>query len=122
MIQYYEGLSRFELISLIHSSQTLSIAFFSVYTTLLFAYLAVAYFAAQRLSRFQVISISAIYSLAIMFTMIGVYDSTRNIDLIEHVLTAESYTPSIVNSGFNILLLAAWLVSIIFFVQARRTK
>ena len=48
MAQYYEGLSRFELISLIHSSQTLSIAFFSVFTTMLFAYLTMAYFAAKK--------------------------------------------------------------------------
>ncbi|NKB33917.1 MAG: hypothetical protein GKR91_12535 [Pseudomonadales bacterium] len=122
MTQYYEGLSNFELISLIHSSQTLSIAFFSVFITILFAYLVVAYFAAKRLSKFQMITVSALYSFAIFFTVIGIYDSTRNIDLIEQVLTEASYEPSIVNSGFNILLIIAWVVSIVFFVQARRAK
>jgi len=122
MAQYYEGLSRFELISLIHSSQTLSIAFFSVFTTMLFAYLAMAYFAAKKLSNFQAITISTIYSFAIFFTLIGVSDSTRNIDIIEHVLTEVTYAPSIVNSGFTLLLFIAWAVSVLFFVQARRAK
>ena len=122
MAQLYDGLSTFELISLIHSNLTLAIAFFSLFTTMLFAYLVMAYFAAKRLSRFQVTTISAIYSLAIFFTMIGIYDSTRNIDIIEQVIAGTSFTPSLVNIAFNVLLFVARAVSIMFFIQARRVN
>ncbi len=120
MTQFYEGLTTFELISLMHSNQSLTIAFFTVFMTMLFAYLVMAYIAAKKLSRFQAITISTIYSFAILFTMIGILDSTRNIDIIETVLTEADYAPSLVNSGFNLLLFFAWVVSIVFFVQARK--
>ena len=122
MGQYYEGLSRFELILILHGSQTLAITYFSLFMTLLFAYLAMAYFAAKQLSRFQVITISAIYSFAIFFTMYGAYGNIHAIGVIRYVLEGMSTTPFTNGIAFTVFMFIAWVVSIIFLVQARRAK
>ena len=122
MDKYYEGLSRFELILISQSSQTLAITYFSLFMTMLFAYLTMAYFAAKQLSRFQAIAISAIYSFAIFFTMSGAYGNIRAIGVIRHVLEGMSTTPFTNGVAFTVLMFIAWVVSTIFLVQARHAK
>jgi hypothetical protein len=90
----------------------------SVLFTLLSAYLIVAFLGAKRLSRFQVLSITAIYTAMFGYTFIG-FHYTYSVALDVGAQLSSLPIP-LWNYGIYVLFCGAWLLSIIFIVQARR--
>ena len=99
------------------------------YFTFLFGYLLAAYFIGHLLTRFQLISLTALYAGISPFPCIASYQSAR-----EHAtLTIEYYSkfkpgvvpPEFTADGFLILpyfLTATWIMSVVFMVQSRRVR
>lgn len=99
------------------------------YFTLLFGYLLVAYFAAERLSVFQLTLLTAFYTVCSPFPCAASYEAAREYSF----LTAEYYSkfrpgfevPSFAESGFMILpyiLAGTWTISVVFMFQTRSSR
>ncbi|MGR8950446.1 MAG: hypothetical protein ACU84Q_20575 [Gammaproteobacteria bacterium] len=99
------------------------------YFTLLFGYLITAYFVAERLSVFQLTSLTAFYAVLPPFPCAASFEAAREYSF----LTAEYYAkfrpdmaiPSFAESGFLILpyiLAGTWVVSVVFMFQTRRAR
>ena len=86
--------------------------------TTLFAYLTVAYFVSAKLTKFQAIAISSVYSLFALYMASSGYNSSLMASNIAFAITGQdtSRDPIIL----VLILLIAWVFSIILFIQARR--
>ena len=88
--------------------------------TILSAYLAVAFFTAKRLSKFQLISISVIYSGSYLYSCISFSTAfNTTFDVIGKITGVAA--PIWIN-GFYGILSITWDISILFMIQARREK
>ena len=107
-----------ELIELSYTALSTSIDAFALYLTILFAYLATAYFAGPTLARFQMLSISIIYSIVIgivIFTHL--LASEGLVDITSHTMETDVRPFVYLLSGFMIV---AWALSLVFMAQTRR--
>lgn len=68
-----EPMSTYEINELIYSGISTAFEIVAIFLTVLFAYFAVAYFVGKRLSRFQVTTITLVYSAFSIFLMVGTY-------------------------------------------------
>ena len=118
--EYLTELTRFELIEIYYLARSALVSDVTVYMTILFAYVTVAYFVSAKLTMFQAITISSLYSFFNMYIASAAYNSSVGLSSIGFAI-----------SGFNssrdslilaILLLVAWIFSIILFIQARRIE
>jgi hypothetical protein len=112
-----ETLTQFELWELWYMARDSASYDSSVLFTLLSAYLIVAFLVAKRLSRFQVLSITAIYTAMFGYTSVG-FHYTYSVVL--GVGAQWSVPAPLWNYGIYVVFCGAWLLSIIFMVQARR--
>ncbi len=117
-IEYLKQLTPYELLDAYFVAQQAVFSTVSVFMTILFAYLTVAYFVSSRLSRFQAYTISGLYSFFSFYVIYGAYTTA---DLLAAIIFATSgqnfgwvatFTPS--------FLLVCWIFSIVLFVQARK--
>ena len=90
----------------------------TIFITLLFAYVTVAYFVSAKLTKFQAITISSLYSLFALFLVSSAYNSSQMASVIAFAMVGvDSTSDSLI---IVMILLVAWVFSIILFIQARR--
>ena len=119
-LDIYSDLSTYEQIELFYTVSGNVTENITVLITTLFAYLALAYIAGKDLSRFQVYSISTIYSVFIFFMVGGISrDSATVSDIAFSLFQIDSSNDGLI---LTIVLLLGWLLSLIFMVQTRRAK
>jgi len=118
LLEYLTELTHYELLESYYLVRSTLVSDVTIFMTLLFAYITVAYFVSAKLTKFQAITISSLYSLFALYMVSSVYNSSLMASTI-------GFAVSGVNSSKDSLilvtiLLVAWVFSIILFIQARR--
>ena len=118
LLEYLTELTHYELLESYYLVRSALVSDVTIFMTLLFAYVTVAYFVSAKLTKFQAITISSLYSLFALYMV----DSTYNSSLMESTIGfAISGVDSTSDSLILVtILLVAWVFSIILFIQARR--
>ncbi len=120
ILEFYSDLSKFELLELFYTVSGNVTDNITVLITTLFAYLALSYIAGKDLSRFQVYSISTIYSVFVLFMIGGIARDSDTVSNIAYVLyRIDSSNDQII---LSLVLLIGWLLSLVFMAQTRRAK
>ena len=119
-IEYYRSLERGDLNEtyfMVRSALETEVA---IYMTLLFGFLTVAYVVAQKLSRFQSISLVSLYSVFSLWLTFGIVDATVMLADVSFAISGEdTYLSVYINFS---LLTITWLISILLFIQAHRKE
>jgi hypothetical protein len=118
LLEYLSGFTHYELFDIYYLARSSLISDVTIYMTTLFAYLTVAYFVSAKLTKFQAIAISSVYSLFALYMASSGYNSSLMASNIAFAITGQdtSRDPIIL----VLILLIAWVFSIILFIQARR--
>ena len=116
--EYLAELSRYELFESYYLARSALVSDMTVLMTILFAYVTVAYFVSAKLTKFQAITISLLYSYFALFMASAAYNSSLTVSKIGSVITGidNSWEPLVLAT----FLVVAWIFSIVLFVQARR--
>ena len=116
--EYLTELTHYELIESYYLARSALASDVTHFMTILFAYVTVAYFVSAKLTKFQAITISSLYSLFALFMIISSYNSSRMASTIGFAFSGvDSYSDSLI---ITTLLLVSWVFSIILFIHARR--
>ena len=114
----YNNLSDFELLELTYLIRSDIYFNLSIFMTALFGYIAVAHIVAKSLSRFQLLSISSIYTLLITIELIAMNSAVRAMG---RLLEAQGSNPfPIYQYALIGLFIVAWVISIIYMIEARK--
>jgi uncharacterized YccA/Bax inhibitor family protein len=118
--EYLTEFTRYELFEAYHIVMSAVVSSVTVFMTILFAYVTVAYFVSEKLTKFQAITISSLYSLFALYIASSAYSSSYRLSIIGYKIRGveSSKDPIILGT----ILLAAWVFSIILFIQARRMR
>ena len=117
-IEYLKQLTPYELLDAYFVAQQAVFSTVSVFMTILFAYLTVAYFVSSRLSRFQAYTISGLYSFFSFYVIYGAYTTADLLAAIIFAMNGQNFEwVSIVTPLF---LLVFWVFSVALFIQARK--
>ena len=115
-----DGLTRFEVYELFYMARDSAASDFSVLLTLLSAFLVVAYFSAKKLTMFQLIAVTAIYTASYFYVALGYYFALDT--AMETGAYLAGWEASVWWRGMAVVVAVAWLLSIIFMIQARIRK
>ena len=117
---FLKELSHYELLETFYLVREGLASDVTIFMTILFAYVTVAYFVSSKLTRFQAITISSLYSLFALFMASSAYSSSRMLSIVGYAVSGldNSWEPVLL----GIILFVAWIFSIILFVQASRMK
>ena len=114
----FEQMSSFELQDLMLTYNSTLLEQSTVFMSGLFAYLACAYFVGKKLTRFQLASITAIYSVFSINLVVGHFVIANTaVDLLLFLTGKDQYA---VYATFGVSLVAAFLLSIVFMLHTRR--
>jgi hypothetical protein len=117
-LEYLTELTHYELLESYYLVRSALNNDVSIFMTILFAYVTVAYFVSAKLTKFQAITISSLYSLFALYMIISSYNSSRMASTIGFAFSGvDSYSDSLI---IVTLLLVSWVFSIILFIHARR--
>ena len=118
--KYLKELSNYELLESYFLVRDALISDMTVYMTILFAYITVAYIVAVKLTKFQAIGISTLYSVFALYMISSAYNSSSMLSTIGFVISDidSSWEPMVI----GLILVISWVFSIVLFVQARRSK
>ena len=116
--EYLTALTPYELIEFYYLVRNGLISDVTIFMSILFAYITVAYLVSAKLTKFQAITISSLYSLFILYMVSSAYSSSQMLSTIGFAISEvdSSWEPVMLVT----LLLVAWVFSIILFIQARR--
>ena len=120
-------MSEYEYIDLIINSRE-AIGFHGMnFIAFLFAYLVATYLVGERLSRFQVISLTMFYAITSPFPLMGMFESATDYSNIMsnyyETYRSEEPAPMFATQGVllaPIVLSGAWFLSVLFMWQTRR--
>lgn len=117
--KYLKDLSNYELLESYFLVRDALISDLSIYMTILFAYITVAYFVAAKLTKFQAVGLSALYSIFALYMISSAYNSSRMLSTIGYVISDldSSWEPVVIAT----ILVISWIFSIVLFIQARRS-
>ena len=90
----------------------------------LFAYLSVAYFISPRLTRFQSLSVSTLYSFSYFFMAYSVFEGIMQMAMVVYAWTDELWRFEFIMIWAYIVAgvwTIAWIVSLVLFVQRRNS-
>lgn len=120
MAEYVTELSHYELLEIYYLATSALVSNVTIFMTILFAYGTVAYFASAKLTRFQAITISSLYSVFTLYIASAAYSSSVGLSSIGFAISGVDSS----RDAFILItmLLVAWIFSIIFFIQARRMR
>ncbi len=116
--EYLKDLSNFELIESYFLVRDALLSDLTVYMTILFAYITVAYFVSAKLTRFQAIGISLLYSVFALYMISSAHTASQMLSTIGFEISGldSSWESNVILT----ILLISWIFSIVLFVQARR--
>ena len=118
--EYLAELTHYELLEIYYLAQGALIGEVTIFMTILFAYITVVYFVSAKLTRFQAITISSLYSIAALYIASAAYNSSVGVANIGFAISGVDSSSEPILLGA--ILLVAWLFSIILFIQSHRTK
>ena len=118
IIEIYSELSTFELLELRYLAREAVSIDITIFITLVFAYITVAYLVGKKLNRFETISVSTLYTLFAFFTISAAADETSVIAITQHLLFDEPLNGQ-VRVGFITMLFLIWLFSLFFMYHTK---
>ena len=116
--KYLSEMSNYELFDAYFLVRNALVSDVSIYMTILFAYLTVAYLVSSKLSKFQAISISVLYSLFALYMISSAFNASRWLSYIGSAATGMETSRDAYVLGS--ILLVSWIFSLVLFRQARR--
>jgi hypothetical protein len=117
--EYLTELTRYELLESYYLARSALVSDVTIFMTILFAYVTVAYFVSAKMTNFQAITISLLYSFFALYIASAAYNSSLILSKIGFVMSGiDSSRDALILVTF---LLVAWVFSIILFIQAHRT-
>jgi hypothetical protein len=120
LLEYLTEFTRYELVETYFLVRSALVSDVTIFMTLLFAYVTVAYFVSAKLTKFQAITISSLYSLFALYMVSSAYNSSVMQSIIGFAMSGvDSSRDSVI---LVTILLVAWVFSIILFIQARRME
>ena len=120
LLEYLTEFTRYELVETYFLVRSALVSDVTIFMTLLFAYVTVAYFVSAKLTKFQAITISSLYSLFALYMVSSAYNSSVMQSIIGFAMSeVDSSRDSVI---LITILLVAWVFSIILFIQARRME
>jgi hypothetical protein len=118
MVEYLGELTHFELLEAYYLARGALTNDITAFVTVLSAYVTVAYFVSAKLTRFQAITISSLYSFFSLYMVSSAYNSSLNLSNIAFaIIGIDVSRDALILVTF---LLVSWVFSIILFIQARR--
>ncbi len=118
--QYLTELTRYELLESYYLARGVLVSDVTIFMTILFAYVTVAYFVSAKMTKFQAITISFLYSFFALYIASAAYNSSFILSKIGLVMSGvDSSSDSLV---LVVLFLVTWIFSIILFIQTHRTR
>lgn len=118
--QYLTELTRYELSESYYLARGVLVSDVTIFMTILFAYVTVAYFVSAKMTKFQAITISFLYSFFALYIASAAYNSSFILSKIGVVMSGvDSSSDSLV---LVVLFLVTWIFSIILFIQTHRTR
>ena len=116
--EYIKGLTNFQLIESFFLVRDALLSDLTVYMTILFAYITVAYFVSAKLTRFQAIGISLLYSVFALYIISSAHNASQMLSTIGFEISGldSSWESTVI----LLILLISWAFSIVLFLQARR--
>jgi hypothetical protein len=116
--EYLTELTHYELLESFYLVRSALVSDVTIFMSILFAYVTVAYLVSAKLTKFQAITISVIYSIFALYIVASAYTSSLMRSIIGFAIGGVDYSrESII---VVTILLVAWVFSIILFIQARR--
>ena len=118
--EYLSELTRYELFESYYLARSALTSDVTIFMTVLFAYGTVAHFVSAKLTRFQAITISSLYSCFALYLASATYNSSLMVSTIGFAISGlDSSRDSLILATF---LLIAWFLSIVLFIQAHRMR
>lgn len=116
--EFLSNLSHYELIDTYYSVRSGLVSDVTIFMTVLFGYVTVAHFVGAKLSRFQAITLSVIYSLFALYMASSAHNSSQMQSIIGYEISG--IDSSWESTAIGIMLYGSWFFSIVLFIQARR--
>lgn len=115
---FLSDLTNYELLESYFLVRSALVSDVTIYMTILFGYITVAYLVSAKLSKFQAISISALYSIFALYMISSAYNSSLMLSTIGYVISGidSSWEPVVI----GMILVISWIFSLLLFLQARR--
>ncbi len=120
LLEYLSEFTRYELIDTYYLARSSLISDVTIFMSTLFAYVTVAYFVSAKMTKFQAITVSSLYSLFALYMTSSAYNSSLMASSIAYAITG--HNPSKDSIILVTILIIAWVSSIILFIQAHRLK
>ena len=118
--EYLTEFTHYELLESYYLVMDAIVSDVTIFMTILFAYITVAYFVSAKMTKFQAITISSLYSLFALYMVSAAYTSSQMLSIIGFTISGlDSSKDSVI---LVTILLVAWVFSIILFIQARRMR
>ena len=116
--KYLSEMSNYELFDAYFIVRNALVSDVTIFMTILFAFLTVAYFVSAKLNKFQAITISTLYSVFALYMISSAFNSSQLMSQIASAVTGMEKSPDSV--VLVTILLVSWIFSLILFWQARR--
>ena len=116
--EYIKELSNFELIETYFLVRDALLSDLTVYMTILFAYITVAYFVSAKLTRFQAFGISLLYSVFALYMISSAHNASQMLSTIGFKISG--LDSSWESNAILTILMISWVFSLVLFAQARR--
>ena len=110
-------MTEYEALEAIYTIRATTAADGMYFVSILSAYLVVAYVVGPELSRFQVITITILYSLFLTMPINGMYSGLGDLLLLEHPFRPDR--PEGAQYVIPGVMIVAWIASVLFMIQVR---
>lgn len=118
LLEYLADFTHYELIETYYLTRNALINDVTIFTTILFAYVTVAYFVSAKMTKFQAITISTLYSLFALYMASSAYNSSLMASTVAFAISGMD--PSRDSVVIGAILFVSWVFSIVLFIQSRR--
>ncbi len=118
--EYPTELTRYELLESYYLARSALVSDVTIFMTILFAYVTAAYFVSAKLTKFQAITISSLYSFFALYIASAAYNSSLILSNIGFAIRGVDTSREALI--LITILLVAWIFSIILFIQAGRMR
>jgi hypothetical protein len=119
-LEYLTKFTHYELLESFYLARSALNSDVTIFMTILFAYVTVAHFVSAKLTKFQAITISSLYSIFALYLASSAYTASHMLSTIGFAISEGGVDSSWESLMVVTLLLVAWVFSIILFIQARR--
>ncbi len=119
-LEYLTELTHYELLESFYLARSALNSDVTIFMSILFAYVTVAFFVSAKLTKFQAITISSLYSIFALYLASSAYTASHMLSTIGFAISEGRVDSSWESLMVATLLLVAWVFSIILFIQARR--